>query len=193
MRAALAAAALRFFFSIWACERDGHEGVDGRTPARDLLRRRSSIESFLARGLLCGFISDLLLALALGLRGLGLRPAWKSNFGRPTPSTRRCLRDRVGSLVDFRTVDDVEGLGHGVLQCWRLYARRLAPGVRARLWVIAEAIADRRIPVFLALRSYTVFFGCLASFLVSYWTSFLTARSACQRPHGLIIARLTQR
>ena len=24
--------------------------------------------------------------------------AWKSNFGRPTPSTRRCRRDRVGSM-----------------------------------------------------------------------------------------------
>jgi hypothetical protein len=35
LRAALAAAALRFFFSIWACERDGHEGVEGRTPARE--------------------------------------------------------------------------------------------------------------------------------------------------------------
>ena len=59
---------------------------EGRRHA-NLLRRRSSIESFLARGLLCGFISDLLLALALGLRGLGLRPVWKSNFGRLTPST----------------------------------------------------------------------------------------------------------
>ena len=72
--------------------------TEGRRRA-NLLRRRPSIESFLARGLLCGFISDLLLALALGLRGLGLRPAWKSNFGRPTPSTRRCLRDRVGSMA----------------------------------------------------------------------------------------------
>ena len=24
---------------------------------------------------------------------------WKSNFGRPTPSTRRCRRDRVGSMA----------------------------------------------------------------------------------------------
>ena len=26
-------------------------------------------------------------------------PVWKSNFGRPTPSTRRCPRDRVGSMA----------------------------------------------------------------------------------------------
>ena len=24
---------------------------------------------------------------------------WKSNFGRPTPSTRRCRRDRIGSMA----------------------------------------------------------------------------------------------
>ena len=72
--------------------------TEGRRRA-NLLRRRPSIESFLARRLLCGFISDLLLALALGLRGLGLRPAWKSNFGRPTPSTRRCLRSCVCSMA----------------------------------------------------------------------------------------------
>ena len=27
------------------------------------------------------------------------RPVWKSNFGRPTPSTRRCPRGRVGSMA----------------------------------------------------------------------------------------------
>ena len=27
------------------------------------------------------------------------RPVWKSNFGRPTPSTRRCSRARVGSMA----------------------------------------------------------------------------------------------
>ena len=78
---------------------------------------------------------------------------------------------------------------------WRcLYARRLASGVRARLWVIAEAIADLRMPIFLGSTELYVVFTKLASFLVCYQTlASLTARSAFQRPYGSIIARLTRR
>ena len=40
---------------------------------------------------------DLLLILRIGPYMFGA--VWKSNFGRPTPSTRRCPRDRVGSMA----------------------------------------------------------------------------------------------
>ena len=43
----------------------------------------------------------------LGTQEKWFEAVWKSSFGRPTPSTRRCHRDRVGSirnsLVDFHT------------------------------------------------------------------------------------------
>ena len=35
----------------------------------------------------------------LGRRRRGPRPVWKSDFGHTTPSTRRCPRDRVGTMA----------------------------------------------------------------------------------------------
>ena len=64
-----------------------HEDVEGRfdfSSDRDVYAFADEVRKL-----------DLLLILRVGPYMLGA--VWKSNFGRPTPSMRRCPRDRVGS------------------------------------------------------------------------------------------------
>ena len=77
---------------------------------------------------------------------------WKSNFGRPTPSTRCCLRNCVSSMawrltkvsaIDLRMVDCLTQVGawpseksfQRECDCQALAAKsNSAPAVRARAW-----------------------------------------------------------
>ena len=78
-------------------------------PDMHRLAERTILEHLTKGGVLAGDVDEMLAAdlgatfmpHGLGhLIGLDTHDAvWKSNFRRPAPSTRRCRRDRVGSMA----------------------------------------------------------------------------------------------
>ena len=73
-----------------------------RAPAR-LVGRGRALHATAARGAGSGGLFEDATALVGNTPVVKISdklwPVWKSNFGRPTPSTRRCPRDRVGSMA----------------------------------------------------------------------------------------------
>ena len=83
-------------------EDDGRELAAQGPPPRVVRAAARVVEDVLARrrrGRRRGAQLAEVVPAPLGARLVDVGPAWASNFGRPTPSTRRCRRDRVGSMA----------------------------------------------------------------------------------------------